>query len=278
MSLNEMYAEVVQSQEQQAPAEDAEAKTVNKLKLMVEPEELWEEIKPQVDSSEYYLLMINGSQGSGKTTIAKNFAHLAHNDGYYLLYSSAFDLIDAPMAFIDKGKGHDKVCIIIDDVSYALGATSQKSQAKVKNFFSLIRHALKARIFVIVITHITTGVPPVFKNSNTWIFSAPTTQENDAMVKIVGRKKQLRDQLQQMFDAVKEIRAAVSQSEVIEFTMYGQPFKFHWDVDGRISLIIKNGEATMYHSKKVECNQCRFIGENVQVKERHYQNTEETGE
>jgi hypothetical protein len=251
---------------------DAEDQTgsVETQELIINADQLWADIKPQVDASEFFLLMVDGMPGSGKSSIARELGHKAHNDGFKLLYASGFNVLDAPKDFIEQGRGFEKICIVLDDMSYALNAVAGKDASAFKNFFSLIRHALKARVFVIVIAHFTTAVPPIFKNSNVWIFSAPTTQEYDWMMKIVGRKQTSQRRLQQMFQGVTDMQAAAKDNNMLEFDMYGNSYKFQWGVkgnpgDGRLMLLLQNGTPKIYNSKYVSCEKCKHIGVGVEV-------------
>lgn len=281
-SLNTWYSSVTQKEEKQALVKEGH---IENIKIILEAEELWQEIKPQIESSDFYQIVINGSQGSGKTTTAKELAHHAHSDGFYPIYSSAFDILTAPVTFVQQAAQNPtkKVCIVMDDMSYAMGALSSKTQSKLKNFIGMLRHALneggsvKPQIFLIVITHLNTGVPPILKNSNVWIFSKPTPQEYDYMIKIVGRKRELRQKLEIIFEFVKNIQAAAKPGEKLELGMYGYNYEFVWNLEGRLAMIIKNGEAQVYHSQNVECDECEHIGKGIVMNAQNYMQKEEEG-
>jgi len=259
------------------PEEDAAPRGVGGLKIIVDANDLFRQITPQLASSEFYLLMVNGQQGSGKSTIARELAHKAHGLGYDLMYSSGFDIIDAPTKFVDQAKalGSTKICVVLDDLSYVMSATSAKTQSKIKSFFALIRHALQAKVFIIVISHFTTAVPPIFKNSNVWIFSKPTTQEYDGMIKIVGRRETQRAKLETMFQSVNRLQEEANKNPEVHFKMDGKPYVFRWGSkedpgDGRLMLAIFDGEPQIYNSKNVSCPQCVGIGFGVKVRTEDY--------
>ena len=278
--LIDRYNEKLDSAKRKAVADVTfvEPSTVENIQIIVEANQLWGEMKPQIESDEFFQLMIDGRPGSGKTTIAREIAHLAHTDDYFSLYESGFDVLDAPASLVQKAResGKNKFCIVLDDISYTLSASSGTMQSKFKSFFTMLRHALKKNpgdvihILVIVIAHFTTAVPPILKNSGIWIFTKPSTQEYDQMIKIVGRSKKLRGQLEHMFNAIVAIQSEVKPNESFEFNMYGQPFQFTWNVDGRLSLILKNGEPMIYHSRNLSCQQCAYIGGNVRVNPANY--------
>lgn len=256
---------------------DMSPRGVGGLNMIMNAKDLFKKITPQIASSEFYLLMVNGQPGSGKSTIARELAHMSHGLGYELMYSSGFDIIDAPTKFIDQAKltGAKKICVVLDDLSYVMSATSSKTQSKIKSFFALIRHALQAKVFVIVIAHFTTAVPPIFKNSNVWIFSNPTTQEYDAMVKVVGRRDTQRAKLETMFQSVCKIQEAANVNADIDFKVDGKNYRFRWGSkedpgDGRLMLTLLNGEPLIYNSKNVSCPQCVGIGFGVNVRAEDY--------
>jgi hypothetical protein len=256
-------------------AGDSEPGDVSGLSIIVDADELFSRIEPQLDSSDFYLLMLNGQQGSGKSTIARELSHHAHTVGYKTLYSSGFDIIDAPEKFVREAEGADKVCIILDDMSYIMSATSSRTQSKIKSFFALIRHALKAKIFVIVISHFTTAVPPIFKNSNVWIYSHPTTQEYDGMVKIIGTDKKAKQGLHRMFKSVMDIQAAAQRNHVIPLNLGGRDYSFVWgdksnSGDGRLMLMLMDGEALVYNSTDTYCDVCKGIGFGVKLNMEDY--------
>ena len=277
--LTHDYLQLVDKEPESYPhltkKEDSAAKDMDGLKMVVDADELFAQIQPQLDSSDFYLLMVNGQQGSGKSTLARELTHKVHSLGYQPLYSSGFDIIEAPEEFVKQAGGHDKVCVILDDLSYVMSATSAKTQSKIKSFFALIRHFLKAKIFVIVIAHFTTAVPPIFKNSNVWIFSKPTTMEYDAMVKIVGRGQKIRENLEKMFNAVRKIQDNAMKNKDVMIRVAGRPYKFRWGDktdpgDGRLMLMLLNGEPLLYQSHNISCPMCENIGFKVNINKDDY--------
>lgn len=273
--LNRLQAGVARGEVTVAEA-PRDGSMLSRLQFVFNAKKLFKEIKPALDSSEYYLLMINGSQGSGKSTVARSICHTAHQYGYKLLYSSGFDLITAPSKLKEQAEGAKKVAIVVDDVSYILGATSSRTQSKVKNFFGMIRHALGgAQVLLIFITHVQSALPPILRNSNVWLFTAPTTLEYDTLVRLVGRGKEARESLQKTFERLTEIQSTAKKEKDVTLTFKGQKYNFRWGDrhdkgHGRLMLLVLNGEVMFYNSEDEHCPECQNIAFNVTIRPEDY--------
>lgn len=256
---------------------------IGNLQSIFDAKRLFAEIEPQLESSDFYLLSVSGQQGSGKSTLARELTHFAHLAGYKPIYSSGFDIMEAPDTFSREAVGFDKVCIILDDLSYVLGAVSGKAQSKSKSFFGLIRHFLTqanngkpVKVMVIVIAHFTTAIPPMFKNTNVWVFSKPTTLEYDAMIKVVGRNQNSRDQLDKIFNAVMKIQALANKNKDLVLTFQDSKYSFRWGSkedpgNGRLVMLILNGKPMIYNSHNEYCKICEHVGFGVRVQSQDYQ-------
>lgn len=263
-------------------SEPKKLKNIDELEIVCDAKELWDEkVKPKLAGTEYFALMISGEQGSGKTDVARQFTCIAEQEGYKKLYFSSLDVLDMPATAVEKAGGALKLVVILDDISYTLGAISNQEASKLKNWVALIRHALKRtvegevkypEIFIIIIGHFTTSVPPMLRNTSFWLFPAPTTQEQDAMVKIIGRQQKARRRLQTVVDALKAITDIAKPGETLEIDIYGNghPIDFTWDVDGRLQLLLKSGDAMIFHSKQNYCSECAKIGKDVKVDPSNY--------
>jgi len=256
---------------------------ISTIESIMNADDLFKEIEPQLNSSEFYQLVINGPPGSGKSTLARELAHHAHGVGYHPIYISGFDITKAPVTIEREVVGHNKVCIVLDDLSYVMNAISAKTGSKIKNFAMLIRHFLKqanggkeVNVMLIVIAHFNTAVPPVFKNANVWLFSQPTMLEYDTMVKLVGRKQEARDGLEKKFSTITKIQEMAGKNKELMLNILGHKYSFKWGDktdpgDGRLMLILANSKPQIYNSKDVYCEVCKHIGFGVQIDRANYQ-------
>lgn len=254
----------------------------NDLTSIMDAKALFKLLAPQLDASEFYQIMLNGGPGSGKSTLAREIAHYAHEQGYEPLYISGFDITEAPSKLAKGVIGHTKVAIILDDLSYIMNAISAKAGSKIKNFAMLIRHYLKqanngieVNVLLIVIAHFNTAVPPIFKNSNLWIFSRPTMLEFEHMQKIVGRQQQQKELLEKTYQSVTAIQARAGKNKNLTLTFQGTNYPFKWGDktdpgDGRLMLMILNGKPGIYQSQNTYCDKCKHIGFGVKVNQADY--------
>ena len=221
-----------------------EEDNISGIQIVVGSIEPFSYVQPQLDSSDFYLFIVNSQKGSGKFTAARELSYKAHSIGYKLLNSSGCDIIDAPKRSLQDVKGAKKVYIVLDDIPYVLSATSPKTQNKTKNFFGLIRHAPEiAQVLLIVICHFTTALPPRFKNANLLIFSKPVVEFN--------RKN--KEQLDRVFQSIVGIQTAPLKPRNIPLYIYCRSYLFHWGsgkdkVYSRLMLLIMGGQALVYRS------------------------------
>lgn len=281
--LTKAYLNYVNENKVPSVSDSKKANSTDNSTTIVTADELFKSILPQIESSDFYAMVFNGQQGSGKTRAAQELCHLAHTlGGYKLTKTSGMELLEAPDKIYKDAMGNKRVCIVIDDASYVLSSASGKTQSKIKNWYAMIRHALKdsegnsAQIMVIVIAHFTTAVPPIFKNSNVWIFSKPTSQEYEAMVKVVGRGENSKLALETTFNAVREIQEAATKYREVYLNIKGTKFKFTWGDkhdpgDGRLLLLLNNGQPMIYNSKIQQCPECEFIGKETTFNQEDYQ-------
>lgn len=280
--LNREYLALVehyvhpQTMQEQIVEEPAAPGDVSGLKIIVDAEELFAQIQPQLQASNFFLMVMVGQQGSGKSVAARELAHMAHLNGYKILYASAFDLAEAPEKFKEMAGGAKKVALILDDMSFVVGSLSSRQANKVKNYFGLIRHALEdAQVLMIPIIHTMNALPPIFKNTNVWLLSKPTMLEYDGMLKVVGRNKKSRDAFDKMFQSIVQIQSAASKSKDIPLNLYGRNYIFRWGDrtdpgDGRLLLLLLSGEPLVYNSQNTYCEECKHVAFGVKVRKEDY--------
>jgi len=258
---NVKYGNRPQEQLEPAPAEPM----VDQFKLIMDARDLWAELKAKVISTEFGHLVINGQPGSGKTNVAREVYDCAFEDGFHPIYFNSFDMLTMDVEAVRQAAGHDKLFVVVDDASYVMNAISQKDASMIKNFVARIRHALKQQgkinpqICIVVIGHFTTAVPPMLKNTNYSIFSAPTNLEEEAMYKTAGRSKENRQKLAWTFKYITDVLKIAKPGTVIDLGIKHELNPFIWDVNGRLSVIMIHGEAHLYHSQKHICDKCRTI-------------------
>lgn len=273
--LNEAYKrELVKhsklDERQQSPEAKQEfhGRPIDTLQHIVNARSLWASIKPQLEGSDFFMLMVNGQQGSGKTTVAREIAHYAHTDKtapYKILYTSGYDVETAPARFKAEAEGAERVCIVFDDLSYILSTLTGKRQADIKSYFAVIRHDIHAKILCIINSHFQTAIPPIFRNSNQWVFSKPSMIEFDTMLKVSGRSAKQKAALDSMFQNIVAIQEQGSEKGVVKFKYDKRLYQFKWNEEGRLMMLISNGNPFIYRSQSVTCPGCEIIGKKVAV-------------
>ena len=257
--------EYVSPIEAQIIEEDLEEDNDKKAGGFWDAEALWEEMDNTLRSEKFYNLVFVGKPGGGKSTAAREVVHLAmEKGGYELMYILSQDIIKSPLALKEKFKKMvgKRIAIVIEDASYALMGADAKTQAKVKTFFSTIRHQLEeSSVILIFIIHTMQAIPPVLRNTNSWIFAKPTFQERAVMGDLIGKSKNKQQELENTFNFVLTIRQAQKEAPTQYYSdSRGHEWKHTLDVDGRMMLMCLEGEAKVYNAKNEFCKKCEFIG------------------
>lgn len=241
----------------------------------VTSDEIFADVLPSVESNEFYSMSYIGTQGFGKSTSAAELATNAEDAGFLVVYGKADEILPDLLAWIaevkKKIKAHDnsKVCFVIDDMSYATGTISVKAAAKFKHFIGDIRHVFeernekgeiifKPKIFMIYISHRYHSLPPILRNSSTWLFvSAQPEDKSDAM-KIIPRLKEERDKLEVICSFLQTVTTDGPRSkDGIKFMSGKNEFIFRWGDrddpgDGRLLMLVHKGVLKLYNAKKKE--------------------------
>ena len=241
-----------------------EQKTSNEPKesQIMTAEKLWRSMQPGLKSSQFANLNVNGQQGSGKSTVAREMAHQAEQDGYKLVYISAHEVEDAPEILARESQGYDKVCVVFDDLSFILSTLGGKASSQAKAYVGLIRHKVKARVFMITNVHVVSGIPPIFRNSTYWIFTKPTMQEYDVIARLCGKRQ--KDEVDNIHTSLMKLHQCAEKSPKLpQFVYKKHRENFTWNQDGRLMLLVSNGIPLLYKATEEHCVNCEFIGTKV---------------
>ena len=237
-------------------------------------EELFTDVIPSVDSNEFYSISYIGSQGHGKSTSAAELATLALENGFLIVYGKAEDILVDLQAWINKVKdlivkhNYPKICFVLDDMSYSTGTISTKAAAKFKHFVGDIRHVFEEKdengkitfnpkIFMIYISHRYHSLPPMLRNSPTWIFvSAQPEDKSDAM-KLIPHLKEEKDKLEALCAFLLKVTNDGPKYPELEFTWGKNILKFKWGKkedpgDGRLMMSLHRGNLKIYNARKNE--------------------------
>lgn len=253
------------------------SKPTDTMHSIVTANDLWNIMEPQLEASDFFMLMVNGQQGSGKTTVMRELSHLAHTSKsrYKLLYTSGYDIETAPGRFKAEAAGATHVAIGFDDLSYILATLSGKKQSDIKAYFAVIRHDLKAKILCIINSHFQTATPPIFRNASQWIFTKPSAVEYDTMQKIAGRSAKQKEALEYMFNNVVAIQEEGNAHGMVNFQYGDRKYHFNWNKDGRLMLLLSNGNPAIYRAQEVSCQECEHIGAKVTVDTERFRKKED---
>jgi len=132
------------------------------------PQSIFDDILPTINSDKFYALSLVGPQGKGKTILASIFGTIAEDNGFLAIYAKAEDVFADLPGWVQKVKDRmitDKLCIILDDMSYSSETISKKQSAIFKHFVADIRHVFESKMFMIYISHRLHALPPMLRNN-----------------------------------------------------------------------------------------------------------------
>lgn len=237
-------------------------------------EEIFQDVVPSVESNEFYSISYIGTQGYGKSTSAAELATLAQKSGYLLIYGKAEDILADLQGWIKKVKaliaehGDTRVCFILDDMSYATGTISTKAAAKFKHFVGDIRHQFEEKdendkvifapkIFMIYISHRYHSLPPMLRNSPTWLFVSALPEDKADAMKLIPRLKDEKDKLEALCSFLLKVTNDGPKLVDLEFTFGSNVMNFKWGKkedagDGRLMMSLHRGVLKIYNAKKKE--------------------------
>jgi hypothetical protein len=267
------FIEYVQKPQEVIVEEDLVEKAESKPTFL-QVQELWHDIKSVIISDLIYFLSLVGPQGKGKTVLSSIFATLAEQDGFEVIYAMPEDFIDNFDEWIAKikvDKPADKYCFILDDLSYYLETKSKKSQSIVKNIIARIRHEFEVKvdtpegqktinkpIFIIYISHRLHAVPPMLRNSGTFIFPSMQSADREDMIKLITKRKSMQERLEKIYRFIS--RVAILGPRDGGFPYYthdGEEKYFKWGKeddpgDGRLMVAFHGGQLKIFQSQMVE--------------------------
>ncbi len=158
------------------------------------------EILKHLNENRFYSIMIIGLQGSGKTNTAKYIISKVYNEENTLIkYYKGREIIERDIEqdvkTSDNYDNVDNVILVLDDLSYLLSTLSNKEASEFKNFIGLIRHRFNKRVLLIMISHITSGLPPLLRNSNYIVYQSLSLEDLHYLSKTI-QKKDIQDYIQ----------------------------------------------------------------------------------
>lgn len=237
----------------------------------VTADDIFTDILPSLESNEFYSISYVGGQGNGKSTSASEFATKAEDAGYLLIYGKAEEMLKDLEEWIKSVKklieehNDPRVCFVIDDFSYSTGTVSSKTAAKFKHFIGDIRHVFEEKddkgkvifnpkIFIIFISHRYHSVPPMLRNSPTWLFVTGEPEDKADAMKLIPRLKTERDKLEIMISFLSNVTSDGPKQKDLEFNFGTHSMKFRWGDkkdagDGRLLLLIHHGVLKLFNAK-----------------------------
>lgn len=218
--------------------------------------DIWEDGLAMLDTNQFFALSVVGPQGSGKTSIARQFAQLARDEDFKIIYALPDDFISNVQEWSDRTlePPSEKTCIILDDLSYALDMSSRKNQSMMKSIVSRLRHIYQGQIFIIFITHRLHATPPMLRNSGSWFFTNMQSADRDDSIEVIGKSKEIKDRLEQIYQFIADATIKGAKYGKIHFTLSGQKHEFRWGKkdepgDGRLMALYHAGQLKVFNSK-----------------------------
>jgi hypothetical protein len=241
-------------------------------------EKIYEQGFKVMESNKFFAAALLGPQGTGKTTIIQKLVSLAMQDKMKIVYAMPEDFmsnIDAWIARVLAEKA-ERYCLVVEDLSYAMETQKRQTQAKIKNVVARFRHIFDGEMFVVYVTHRLHAAPPIMRNAWTWIFTTMQSADREDALKVVGRTKEMRDQLEAIYSLISNVSVRGPDEKIIRLELNGKQMDFEWGDaenpgDGRLMAA--------YHSGKLEIFQNKMTLDDLELdleKFRYRENNEET--
>lgn len=229
---------------------------------------IWLDIEAKLNTNQFYALSTLGAQGSGKTTLGKEFFEIALKKNFKCVYAIPEDFLHDIDGWIDRILVDPKEnnCIMLDDLSYSNDAQTRKNQALFKNVIARIRHKftendddqqLSSKVFIIYVTHRLHAAPPMLRNSGSWIFTEMQSADRDDALEVLGKNKELRERLDQIYTFLNKVIFEGAKKGKIKYTLGDKNYVFNWGRqeapgDGRLMAVYHAGDISIYNSKLPE--------------------------
>jgi len=234
---------------------ESEEPTLQNNDSFLNTADIWEDALAMLDTNQFFALSVVGPQGSGKTSIARQFAQLARDEDFKLIYALPEDFTQSVQEWSDRTlePPSEKTCIILDDLSYALDMSSRKNQSMMKNIIARLRHIYHGQIFIIFITHRLHATPPMLRNSGSWFFTNMQSADRDDSIEVIGKSKEIKERLEQIYQFIADATIKGAKHGLINFTLSGQKHQFQWGKrdnpgDGRLMAIYHAGQLKVFNS------------------------------
>ena len=222
---------------------------------------------PMVESDNFFAISYLGSQGKGKSFSASTLATLAKERNFLVIYAKAEDILPDKDAWVEQVKekilesGTIYVCFVLDDMSYSANTMAAKKQAAFKHFIADIRHVFekvlgKIKILMIYISHRLHSLPPMLRNSGTWIFASFLPEDRADALKLIPKQKEERERLESIYKFLQRMSNEGPKKESVTYFLGESKLSFKWGKeedpgDGRLMMIYHAGEMKIFQSTLV---------------------------
>lgn len=225
------------------------------IQKFVNVNDVWNDAKGILHNNHFYAIGIVGTQGTGKSTLAEQFAQKALDNDYKLIYALPEDYLTNVNSWLEKVSKDPRArnCLVLDDLSYSFDTQSKKQQALMKNVVSRFRHIFEGEVFVIYITHRLHATPPMLRNAGTWIFTQLSTIDRDDMREIIGKSKEQRETLEAMQSFLTNAVTAGNKNSDVTYAINEKIYHFKWGNasdkgDGRLMAALHNNELQIFNA------------------------------
>lgn len=266
------YRKLGEEYEEKFNTEKIEVVTINEPEVVKNPfltlKDIYDDAIPSVKFNKFYSVSLIGSQGFGKTDAAITLASFAASDGFLVIYAKAEDFMEERGLWEEQVKqkikehGKIQVCFIMDDMSYSTQTVSSKKSANFKHFIADIRHVLEPvlgdiEVFMVYISHRLHSLPPMLRNSGTWIFASMLPEDRADAMKLIPKSKEERERLDNMFQFLQQVQSIGPKKTSFQLNLGDKSFDFKWGKkedpgDGRLMMVSHAGHMKILQSKPPE--------------------------